>query len=254
MGKLDQKTVVLTGAVAGMGNAIAESFLREGANLVAVDRQAERLKGLREKWEKEYPGKIEIYIGDVSQCETDEAMIDLAVEKFGRLDILINDAGIGDDMAPLDQMTDEIWNASLQVNLFGPVYAMRRALKQFLKQGDGGNIINVTSVGARHNTSGPSYVASKAGLAAVTRNVAFMYKEQEIRCNAVAPGGIVTELPMTMPPMNEDGMKSFELMYPLSTGMGEPEDIANAVLFLASDESKFINGTYITVDGGWTNI
>ena len=75
-----------------------------------------------------------------------------------------------------------------------------------------------------------------------------MYKEQEIRCNAVAPGGIVTELPMTMPPMNEDGMKSFELMYPLSTGMGEPEDIANAVLFLASDESKFINGTYITVD------
>ena len=82
MGKLDQKTVVLTGAVAGMGNAIAESFLREGANLVAVDRQADRLKGLREKWEKAYPGKIEIYIGDVSQCETDEAMIDLAVKKF----------------------------------------------------------------------------------------------------------------------------------------------------------------------------
>ena len=131
---------------------------------------------------------------------------------------------------------------------------MRKAVEVFLKQGDGGNIINTCSVGAVHHTAGIAYCASKAAIAAATKNTAFMYMEQGIRCNGIAPGGVVTDIPLVMPKADEFGFSRTSSLLVHSPELGMPEDIANAALFLASDESSFINGVILTCDGGWTNL
>lgn len=251
--RLEGKVVVVTGASAGMGHAIVERFAQEGAKVVAVARRKERLEELAASL-KDEPGTVLPFVGDVSKREDNEAMIDFAVEKFGRLDILINNAGIMDDNTAIGDMSDEMLESLMKTNTYGPMYAMRKAVKVFLEQGDGGNIINTCSVGAVHHTAGVAYCASKAAITAATKNTAFMYMEQEIRCNAIAPGGVITDIPLVMPPANDFGFERTSSLLTHSPELGMPEDIANAALFLASDESHFINGTILTCDGGWTNL
>jgi NAD(P)-dependent dehydrogenase (short-subunit alcohol dehydrogenase family) len=177
----------------------------------------------------------------------------MAIKEFGRLDVLVNNAGIMDDMSPVAEMSDEMLEELMRVNTYGPLYAMREAVKVFLAQGEGGNIINIASVGSEHNTAGVAYAASKAALVAVTKNTAFMYMGDEIRCNAISPGGVLTEIALSMPPSKESGMGRVSDLLSFAPEMGMPEDIAAVALFLASDESHFVNGTVITADGGWTN-
>ena len=157
--KLKGKTVVVTGASSGMGKAIVEVFVKEGANVVAVARRKQRLEEL-EKSLKKASGKILAFVGDVSKKEDNEAMIDFAVKKFGRLDVLVNNAGIMDDMAPIAEASDEKFQSVIATNLYGPFAAMRKACDVFLKQGNGGNIINISSVGSMHPVAGPVYCAS----------------------------------------------------------------------------------------------
>lgn len=251
--RLEGKVVVVTGASAGMGHAIVERFVQEGAKVVAVARRKERLDELAESL-KDEPGEVLAFAGDVSKREDNEAMIDFAVENFGRLDVLINNAGIMDDNTAIGDVSDEMLDKMMKTNTYGPIYAMRKAVKVFLEQGDGGNIINTCSVGAMHHTAGVAYCASKAAITAATKNTAFMYMEQEIRCNAIAPGGVITDIPLVMPPANDFGFERTSSLLTHSPELGMPEDIANAALFLASDESHFINGTILTCDGGWTNL
>ena len=147
------------------------------------------------------------------------------------------------------------------VNTYGPIYAMRKAVKVFMEQAGEdyddedpiGNIINVCSVGAEHQTAGMAYCASKAALVSATRNTAFMYLEKHIRVNGIAPGGVLTDIPLVMPPADDFGFGRTSGLLAHSPAMGMPEDIANAALFLASDESKFVNGVILTCDGGWTS-
>ncbi len=249
--RLKGKVVVVTGASAGMGRAIAERFVREGADVVAVARREHLLKELVESL-ADAPGKITYFVADVGERDKCEAMVDFAVNTYGRLDVLINNAGIMDDMTPIGRMSDEMLDELMRVNTYGPLYAMRKAVQVFLEQGDGGNIINTTSVGAAHQTAGAAYCASKAALAAVTRNTAFMYQEEGIRCNAIAPGGVLTDIAMVMPPSDEFGMNRISDLLGIAPEMGMPEDIANIALFLASDEAGFVNGATITADRGWT--
>lgn len=251
--RLENKVIVVTGASAGMGKAIVERFAQEGAKIVAVARRMERLTKLAESL-KGAPGEVVPYAGDVSKREDDEGMIEYAVEKFGRLDVLINNAGIMDDNTAVGDVSDEMLDRQIRVNALGPIYAMRKAVEVFLKQGDGGNIINTCSVGAVHHTAGIAYCASKAAIAAATKNTAFMYMEQGIRCNGIAPGGVVTDIPLVMPKADEFGFSRTSSLLVHSPELGMPEDIANAALFLASDESSFINGVILTCDGGWTNL
>lgn len=248
--RLENKSIVVTGASSGMGKAIVELFVKEGAHVVAVARRKERLEALAESL-KNAPGKIEILQGDVGNREDNEKMIALAVEKFGKLDVLVNNAGIMDGMEPIGEVTDEKYEQVMKVNVYGPMCAMRAAVNQFLAQESAGNIINVASVGAFHTCAGAVYTASKAALVTLTQNTAYMYMPQNIRCNVIAPGGIKTEIANSMGRPSMKGYGRAQTVLGCSPAPGEAADIANAALFLASDESAYISGANLNVDGGW---
>lgn len=248
--RLKGKTVVVTGASSGMGKAIVELFVKEGANVVAVARRKERLDELAASL-KDEAGCIEVMPGDISSKEINESMIDLAVSKFGRLDVLVNNAGVMDDMSPIGDVTDERFDSVLKINTYGPMYAMRKAVQVFLEQGDGGNIINVASIGAMRTAAGAAYVASKAALVAMTKNTAYMYFPNGIRCNAIAPGGIASEISSSMGMPNMAGYGRVKNVLATAPAPGTCEQIASAAMFLASDESSYVNGDVLVVDGGW---
>ncbi|MBQ4284175.1 MAG: glucose 1-dehydrogenase [Lachnospira sp.] len=248
--RLNNKTVVVTGASAGMGKAIVELFAKEGANVVAVARRKERLEELQASL-TDAPGKVEIFVADVGSRESNEAMIDYAVEKFGKLDVLVNNAGVMDDMSPIGDVTDERYEQVMKINTYGPMCAMRKAVQVFKEQGDGGNIINVVSIGAMRTAAGAAYVASKAALVAMTKNTAYMYIPDKIRCNAIAPGGIKTEIAASMGQPNMAGYGRVKNVLAAAPEQGEGEDIAKAALFLASDDSSYVSGDVLVVDGGW---
>lgn len=250
MGKLDGKSVVVTGASSGMGKAIVELFVKEGANVIAVARREERLKALAESLDGE-TGSIVVYTGDVSLRETNEGMIAEAVKQFGKLDILVNNAGVMDDMSPIGDATDERFDQVFKINTYGPMCAMRKAVNVFKEQGNGGNIINVASLGGMRTCAGAIYCASKAAVLSMTKNTAFMYMPDKIRCNAIAPGGINSEIATSMGMPNMNGYGRVQHVLGCAPEPGETSDIAAAALFLASEDSRFINGETLVVDGGW---
>ncbi|MBR6555870.1 MAG: SDR family oxidoreductase [Clostridia bacterium] len=249
--RLENKSVVVTGASAGMGKSIVELFVKEGANVVAVARRAERLAALQEEL-KDAPGKLVVFTGDVSKKEDNEAMIDLAVKEFGKLDVLVNNAGVMDDMAAMADVTDEKYEYVMGINVYGPLCSMRKACQVFLEQGNGGNIITVSSVGSMHQAAGAVYCASKAAVNVYSKHVAYTYMKEGIRSNIIAPGGIMTEIATSMGMPNMDGFARVKPVQALAPAPGQPTDIANAALFLASDESSYISGAILPVDGGWT--
>ena len=248
--RLEGKSIVVTGASSGMGKAIVELFVKEGACVVATARRKERLEALAEEL-KDAPGKVVIAAGDVSRQEDIEAAIDTAVKEFGRLDVLINNAGVMDDMSPIGDATNEKLEQVFAINVYGPFYGMRKAVNVFKAQGGGGNIINVASLGGLRAAAGAIYCASKAAVISMTKNTSFMYQEQGIRVNAILPGGIVTEIASSMGMPNMEGYGRVQKVLATAPAPGEATDIANAALFLASDESKYINGDLLLVDGGW---
>ena len=248
--KLTNKSVVVTGASSGMGKAIVELFAREGANVVAVARRLDRLTELSESL-KDAPGTVIPFAGDVSKEEDNEAAIDLAVKEFGKLDILVNNAGVMDDMSPIGDVKNEKIQQVFAVNVFGPMYAMRKAVGVFKAQGNGGNIINVASLGAMRTAAGAVYGASKAAVVSLTKNTAYMYMPDGIRCNAIAPGGIATEISSSMGMPNMAGYGRVKNVLATAPAPGQPEHIASAALFLASDDSAYVNGDVLLVDGGW---
>ena len=248
--KLEGKSVVVTGASAGMGKAIVERFVKEGARVIAVARRKERLESLVESLKSE-AGEVVAFVGDISKKEDNEAMIDLAISKFKKLDILVNNAGVCDSFEPIGHVMDEKYKWIMDTNVYGPMCAMRKAVNVFLKQGHGGNNINIASVGAQRSCAGAVYCGSKAALVAISKNTSFMYNPQNIRVNVIAPGGIETEIVSSIGIKDEDGYSRIKVLSATTPAMGQVDDIANASLFLASDESKYINGTVLVVDGGW---
>ena len=244
------KIVLVTGGNRNTGLAIVERFVQEGANVVAVARRLERLEALAAAL-ADAPGKVIPFVGDVSKEETMVSAIDLAVKEFGRLDVLINNAGIMDDMSPIGDVKNEKIDQVFAVNVYGPMYSMRKAVQVFLEQGDGGNIINVASFGAIRTAAGAVYGASKAALVSLTKNTAYMYMPNGIRCNAIAPGGIATEISTSMGMPNMNGYNRIKNVMATAPAPGSPEQIASAALFLASDESSYISGDVLMVDGGW---
>lgn len=251
MGRLDGKVCIVTGASAGIGRAKAELFCREGAKVVAVARREERLRDLAEEC-SELPGEIIWHAGDVGDPATAVNMVKKAVKTFGKLDIAVNDAGIMDDNTAIADMSDTMLMETFRINTFGLMYGMREECRQYLAQGNGGVIVNICSVGATHQTSGAAYCASKGAVLAATKNTAFMYMEEGIRCNALSPGGVVTDIPLVMPPSDEFGFGRTSMLLNFSGELAMPEDLADAILFLASDQSRYVNGEELKCDGGWT--
>jgi len=249
--KLENKSIVVTGASSGMGRDIVRCFVKEGANVIAVARRTERLEELAAEL-ADAPGKIVPFTGDVSKLSDCEAMIDKAVAEFGRLDVLVNNAGVMDNMAAVANFSDEKYEQVMAINVYGPMAATRKAVQVFQAQGEGGNIITVSSVGASHQAAGVVYGASKAAINAMIRHTAFAYRLEKIRSNGIAPGGINTEISSSMGQPDGDGYGRIQGVLSLMPGTGEGMDIAQAALYLASDDSAFISGQILAVDGGWS--
>lgn len=250
--KLKGKTAVVTGASSGMGREIAYYFAKEGANVIAVARRAERLNELVEQT-KDFDGKIVAFSADITDKEKVEEMVDEAVKLFGKMDIIVNNAGIMDDMSGVGDVSDEMFDKVFDLNVKAALYAMRKAVKHFEEVG-GGVIINIASVGGLYGgVAGATYTASKHAVVGLTKNTAYMYAMKNIRCNAICPGAIATEIGNSefMKKINQEGAARTGIGLSLNPRFGQPSEIATVAVFLASDDASFVNGQCIAVDGGW---
>lgn len=253
MKKLENRVSIITGAGSGMGKAIALLFASEGSKVVATDINQERLD-LLEKEIEEIGGIVHTVLANVAKEEDIENMINVATSSFGTLDILVNNAGIMDHFAPVGEVDNSMWEKVMAVNVDGPFKAMRSALKIFLAKGSG-NIINIASLGGLNGArAGAAYTTSKHALIGLTKNTGYMYAKSGIRCNAIAPGAVNTNIGDTIdfskitPLVNERIMPGMAL----NPRTGDPAEIAKVALFLASDDSSFVNGAVLVTDGGWS--
>ncbi len=250
--RLQGKVAVVTGAASGMGLAIATLFTHEGASVVAGDWNAQRLDDVVTKIQQD-GGTIVGSQGNIADQAVAEELVELAIKTYGRIDVLCNNAGVMDYMQAVGELSDDIWRKVLSINLDGPMFTSRRAVQYMLKQGSG-SIINVASTAAvSGGAAGVAYTVSKHALVGLSKNTAWMYAKRGIRCNIICPGGTNTNIGESMPREKLDlvGAQRAGEFAALIPGILEPSDIANVALFLASDESRMINGALITADGGW---
>ena len=242
---LEGKIALITGASKGIGNAVAKRFAEQGAN-VAFTYLSSVEKG--EALEKELSAmgvKAIGYRSDASDYEAAEQLIKSVVEDFGGLDVLVNNAGITKDNL-LMRMSEEMWDTVMNVNLKSVFNTVKASTRTFMKQRSG-CIINMTSVvGIKGNAGQGNYAASKAGIIGFTKSVALELGSRGVRCNAIAPGFIETEMTAAL---DEKMVQSWRDAIPLKRG-GVPEDVADCAVFLASDMATYISGQVIQVDGG----
>jgi len=251
--RLQGKVAVITGAGSGMGLAMATRFAAEGAAVVAGDRNAARLDAAVEAIRRG-GGAIAGAAGDIADPAAAEGLVDLAVSTHGRIDVLVNNAGVMDYMQGVGELSDDIWRRVLGINLDGPMFTMRRAVPVMVAQGAGA-IVNIASVGGiSGGAAGAAYTAAKHALVGLTKNTAWMYAHQGVRANAIAPGGTRTNIAetMTRERMDPAGSARVGAYSALIPALLEPEDIAALALFLASDEARHVNGAIIAADAGWT--
>jgi len=250
--RLQGKVAVVTGAGSGMGLAMAKRFAAEGASIVAGDWNAKRLEAAVASIEAS-GGKIVSAQGNIADQATAEGLVELAIKSYGRLDVLVNNAGVMDFMQGVGELSDDIWRKVLGINLDGPMFTSRKAVAYMLTHG-GGSIVNIASTAALHGgAAGAAYTASKHALVGLTKNTAWMYAKRGIRCNAICPGATKTNIAESMTPerMDKAGSERAGAFAALVPAYLEAEDIAALALFLASDESHNINGAIIPADGGW---
>jgi 3-oxoacyl-[acyl-carrier protein] reductase len=243
---LTGQVAIVTGAARGLGRLVAETFAACGAKVACIDVNAEVLAATVESI-RASGGEAEPYACDVTDSQRVDEVVDEVVKKFGRLDILVNNAGITRD-GMLVRMKDDQWDSVLAINLRG-TFLFTRAVAKPMMKGRRGRIINMASVsGLMGNAGQANYSASKAGVIGLTRTVAMELAGRDITVNAVAPGFIETDMTAKLGAEIIEGVKQ---RIPLKR-MGQPIDIADAVLFLASDAAGYITGQVLTVDGGLT--
>jgi NAD(P)-dependent dehydrogenase (short-subunit alcohol dehydrogenase family) len=249
-GRLLGKSAVVTGAAAGIGRATAELFAREGARLVLADINADGLSALRDSL-ADVTGDVTVVTADVSKPEDVRRIIEVAVEEYGRLDIVIANAGII-PLASVVEATLEDWDEVMAIDGRGMFMTCKYAIEQMMSSG-GGSIVCLSSISGvagqpRQSTYGPAkFVAS-----GLTKHLAVEWAGSGIRVNAVAPGTINTERVQRLPeePGGIEYLEAVKAAHPMGR-LGEPSEVAKAILFLASDEASFITGAILPVDGGF---
>lgn len=249
MNRLEGKVAVVTGGTAGIGEAIAKRFAGEGASVVMTGRRQQELDRVVSVI-RHSKGKALAVAGSVADEAHAQDVARQALDSFGRVDILVNNAGIGDFGKRLHEIDDATWANVLDVNLTGVFRMTRAILPQMLKQGRGA-IVNISSIASLVGIATLSaYAASKGGLDALTRALAIDYAKDGIRCNVVNPGLIDT--PMAAPLMADpERLQPILAQYAIHRP-GTPEEVANMVLYLASDEAAWVTGGTFTIDGGMT--
>lgn len=249
--KLQEKVAIVTGAASGMGKAIAELYAKEGAKVVASDLNLEGVEAVVSEINKNGGEAVAIKT-NVANEEDLQAMYDLALETYGRLDIIVNNAGIMDGMEPVDEIENERWDLVLAVNTTAVMKSMRIATKIFLEQGHGVIVNNISVGGLFGARAGIAYTASKHAVVGMTKNTAFMYADKNIRCNGIAPGGVATNIAASMKSISKVGASRQNLGNAIMPRRGESEEVAKLALFLGSDDASFINGQVISADAGWS--
>lgn len=246
----NEKIVIVTGAATGIGRATAKTFADLGAKIVLADIAVEA--GEATAHDIVSAGGQAIFVAaNVGKTDQVEALIAQTIGHFGRLDIAVNNAGIAPRGAPIAEMTEDDWDRTIEVNLKGVWACLKYECAQMLKQGNGGAIVNISSVMAL--VSGPglaSYSASKSGVLGLTRAAAIDYARAGIRINAICPGGI-GDTEITSAPENKADMDQMAQMTPMGL-LGVPQDIASTILWLCSGSAGFVTGQTIAVDGGYS--
>lgn len=244
MKQLEGKVAIITGATRGIGKGIAEVFAKEGAKIAfTYAGSVDKAKALEEELSK--ITQIKGYQSDASDFQAAQELVDAVIAEFGTVDILVNNAGITRDNLLL-RMSKEDFDTVIKVNL-DSVFNMTKAVTKTMMKAKAGSIINMTSVvGVKGNAGQANYAASKAGVIGFTKSVALELGSRNIRCNAIAPGFIETEMTAAL---DEKTVQSWRDGIPLKRG-GQPEDVANACVFLASHNSAYITGQVLNVDGG----
>ena len=241
MSNLEKKNIIVTGASGGIGNAIIKKLSEAGANILASGTRIEKLEELKKNFEG-----LKILKFDISQSDKIEEFIENATNELGgSLDGIVNNAGITQDNLAIRMSLDE-WQKVININLTSTFLMSKFAIKKMLKN-KSGKIINITSVvGHTGNLGQANYTASKAGIVAMSKSLAAEYAKKNININCISPGFIKT----AMTDKIDDKFKEVIISKIPSARLGEPDDIANAVLFLSSDQSNYINGETLHVNGG----
>ena len=246
--RLANKVALITGGGSGIGKASCLLFAREGAKVVVVDLKKEAAEGTA----REIGDSARSFAADVSKAKDAEAMVQFAEEQFGRLDIVFNNAGVfHPDDDSVTNTSEDIWDMVINVNLKGVFLGCKYAIPALLRAG-GGSIINTASFVAVMGAAAPqiAYTASKGGVLAMTREIAVEFARKNIRANSLCPGPV--ETPLLAELLSDPARRQRRLVHIPPGRFGKPEEMANAALFLASDESSFVNGTTFLVDGGIT--
>jgi 3-oxoacyl-[acyl-carrier protein] reductase len=240
MSNLENKNIIVTGASGGIGNSIIKKLNEAGANILASGTRIEKLEELKKNFKN-----IKILKFDISQSEKIEDFIENASKELGGLDCIVNNAGVTQDNLAI-RMSIEDWKKVIDINLTSTFLMSKFAIKKMLKNKKG-KIVNVTSVvGHTGNLGQANYTASKAGIVAMSKSLAIEYAKKNININCISPGFIKT----AMTDKIDDKFKEVILSKIPSARLGEPQDIANAVLFLSSNQSDYINGETLHVNGG----
>lgn len=249
MGKLDNKVAFITGAGSGMGKAQSILFAKEGAKVVAADINYDGVQAVIEEIKND-GGEALAVKTDVSNAESIETAVKKAIDSYGQIDILSNTAGILDDYTPTLETSEELWDRIMNINLKGTYRVTNAVLPQMVERGEGA-IINIASIAAFvAGGGGAAYTAAKHGIAGYTKQLSFDYGPKGIKANAIAPGAVETG--MTKEMFAEGKAEVMDSVNSVPAGRyGMPEEIATAALFLASEDSSFVHGAILPVDGGW---
>lgn len=243
---MKNKTVIITGAASGIGKATAELFAKQGAQVVLSDIQEEAGKATTESIIAA-GGKAIFFKTDVSKPEEMEALVNFAIKAYGKLDVAVNNAGIGGELNLIADMSLEGWQKVIGINLNSLFYGMKYQIKAMLKNGSG-SIVNISSIlGSVGFAGSAGYTAAKHGVVGLTQAAALEYSAQGIRVNAVGPGFIETPL---LDALDAEMKKQLVSLHPIGR-LGKSEEVAELIYWLSSDKSSFVTGSYYPIDGGY---